>query len=166
MTTRSILLSTLGIAVICLSVTCVGLLFYGSPFSAQNTPQIGTPTANPTSTLPPTAEPTQTAQPIPQAAPSGLTPPEFSLQYTDASYDVPVTPSSTIDPFTGKTIDTSTGGYHVTNRTVVLLIKNPSINSGASSVYFNVRYKGHYGTDWTPLFPGEAGYPLMTAGSG
>lgn len=161
MHTKSILLPALAIAVICLSVTS-GVLLSNSNFNDPQPPQTAAPTANPTPTSRPTPEPT--AQPT-LVASIGLAPPQFSLQYVDASYDVPVTRSSTIDPYTGKTIDTSTGGYHVTNRTVVLSIKNPSIDSGSSSVYFNIRYRGHYGTEWTTLYPEEIGYLLMTKGS-
>lgn len=39
--------------------------------------------------------------------------PEFTLKYVDNSYDVPSTTTSTTDPYTGKTITTTTPGYRI-----------------------------------------------------
>ncbi|MCL5877312.1 MAG: hypothetical protein M1540_05820 [Candidatus Bathyarchaeota archaeon] len=82
---------------------------------------------------------------------------EFSLKYVDHSYDVAPTTTSSTDPYTGKTTTTTTPGYHVENKTIEVVIKNPS---GAS--YYNFRYKGHYEDKWTyyPFSPSSSGYSL------
>ena len=70
--------------------------------------------------------------------------PQFTLKHVDNSYDVPPTTTSTTDPYTGQTTTTTTPGYHVANKTIEAVIKNPA---GAS--YYNFRYKGHYENQWS-----------------
>jgi hypothetical protein len=70
--------------------------------------------------------------------------PEFTLQYVDYSYDVPPKTTSTTDPYTNETITATIPGYHVENKTIQATINN---NIGAS--YYNFRYKGHYGKEWS-----------------
>jgi hypothetical protein len=75
--------------------------------------------------------------------------PEFTVQFGDHSYDVPTT--YTTDIYTGETITHQ--GYRVQNRTIDLIIKNqPFSQYGDSSgnvtgLYYNVREKGHFGSD-------------------
>jgi hypothetical protein len=90
------------------------------------------------------------AQSIPQ--PSA---PQFTVKFVDRSYDVPNTYRTTTDPFTGKQVTANYGGYHVTNKTVDITIKNrpySSINlqnGNLVQLYYAVRTKGHF-TDWSP----------------
>ena len=69
--------------------------------------------------------------------------PEFTLRNASYPYDVPPTTTSTTDPYTGKVTTTTIPGYHVENRTIEAIIKNPP---GAS--YYNFRYKGHFEEKW------------------
>ena len=55
--------------------------------------------------------------------------PEFTVRFVDRSYDVPVTTTTTTDPFTGKQVTTSSGGYHVTNKTIDITINNQAYSS-------------------------------------
>ncbi len=77
--------------------------------------------------------------------------PEFSLKYVDLSYNVP--PTYGIDQYTGKTIITQ-DGYHVDNRSLQFTIKNQPFTSytdpsgNQTSLYYNFRIKGAYGTEW------------------
>lgn len=85
--------------------------------------------------------------------------PEFTVKFIDRSYDVPVTYRTTTDPFTGKQVTTSSGGYHVTNMTVDVIIKNQHFipvdlhNGTVIQLYYNVRAKGHF-ADWIPVASG------------
>ncbi len=83
--------------------------------------------------------------------------PQFTLEYVVKSYDVPPVTTSTTDPYTNKTTTTTILGYHVDNLTIEVTIKNqpfPSIvNGNFTSLYYNVRTKGHYGEDWTEQYP-------------
>jgi hypothetical protein len=71
--------------------------------------------------------------------------PEFILKFEAHPYDVPTTYG--IDPFTGKNI-TIEEGYHVRNETIVFSIKNQPI----TNLFYNVRYRGHFGEGWTELY--------------
>ncbi len=77
--------------------------------------------------------------------------PEFSLQLGAHPYDVP--PVTRTDPYTGQTV-TVTFGYHVTNESVEVTIKNQPFTSTIDSsgnytnLYYNVRFKGHYTGEW------------------
>lgn len=78
--------------------------------------------------------------------------PEFTVRYVDSSYDVP--PTYGIDQYTGKTVITKQG-YHIDGRMVEFTIKNqPFISYNDSSgnnvgLYYNFRFKGHYGEEWS-----------------
>jgi hypothetical protein len=79
--------------------------------------------------------------------------PEFTIQYVAHPYDVPTT--YTTDPYTGETI--THPGYHVENRSRVLVIKNqplpPDLSNGEVTVYYQVRYKGHYSdNEWYEVY--------------
>jgi len=84
--------------------------------------------------------------------------PEFEAEYIDNSYDI--APTYTIDPYTNNTI-IKTYGDHVDNRTIVVKIKNepftPFTDSSGNTInmFYNVRYKGTYGKDWTFRYGGE-----------
>jgi hypothetical protein len=72
--------------------------------------------------------------------------PEFTVKYTDYSYDVPA--ANSIDPFTGKTV--TTPAQHIENKTIQLTIKNQTIGS-SYYLYYEIRMKGQYSQDWTNL---------------
>ena len=85
--------------------------------------------------------------------------PEFTLKLVDNSYDEPpipsTTPTYTIDPYSGKQTILTPGssaipGYHVENKTIELWIKNQPYSA---DVYYDVRTKGHFGENWTDLYP-------------
>ena len=81
--------------------------------------------------------------------------PEFTVEYVDNSYDI--APTYTIDPYTNNTV-TQTYGEHVDDRTVVITIKNQPFttftdsNGNTINMFYNVRYKGTYGQEWTSMF--------------
>lgn len=92
--------------------------------------------------------------------------PQFSIQVVDYSYDVPTTYST--DSYTGKQI--TIPGYHVEDIRIEGKIKNqpftpytipnPSpTNSYDANLkidfYYNISYKGHFGSDWRKLFGSE-----------
>jgi hypothetical protein len=84
--------------------------------------------------------------------------PQFTIKYVDDSYDVPSTTNSTINPYTGKTETTIIPGYHVSNFTVHVTIKNQPFNAvtvdgNQVNLFFAVRYKGHFGTEWIEQYP-------------
>jgi len=78
--------------------------------------------------------------------------PEFTLKYVDNSYYVP--PTYGIDQYTGQTI-VKQEGYLVDNRTLQFTIKNQPFTSYNDSngnhiaLYYNFRYKGTCGNDWS-----------------
>ncbi|MCL1977624.1 MAG: hypothetical protein FWG55_05955 [Candidatus Bathyarchaeota archaeon] len=74
--------------------------------------------------------------------------PDFTVRYNEYPYDIPDT--QYVDTYTGETI--TIPGYHLVNRTIEIVIKNPR---GSSDLCYNVRYKGHYGTSddaWQEIF--------------
>ena len=83
--------------------------------------------------------------------------PQFSLKFVDNSYNVPATAEPTTDPYTNKTTITAIPGYHVENLTIEVTIKNqpfPStIDGNATSLYYDVQIKPHFGEDWTDQYP-------------
>jgi hypothetical protein len=76
--------------------------------------------------------------------------PEFSVKFVDRSYVEPQVNSTSTDPFTGKPVTTSTGGYFVERKTVDIIIKNqnyPSFelaNGTLCQLYLAVQTKGHF----------------------
>jgi hypothetical protein len=96
--------------------------------------------------------------------------PEFVVQYVNHPYDL--APTSTVDPYTGKTIVTSQGG-HFDNFSIEVKIRNQAFIStidssgNYTSLYYNLRFKGHYEneTKWVyyPVIPtdyGSASHPV------
>jgi hypothetical protein len=94
--------------------------------------------------------------------------PEFTVEFVDRSYDVPVTYTTSTDPFTGQPVTTSSGGNHVTNRTIDVKIKNQPYskvnteNGNVVQLYYAVRTKGHF-TDWTPVASGGYSFTRVLA---
>ena len=78
--------------------------------------------------------------------------PEFTVKYTDHSYDAPA--STSIDPFTGQTIENPS--KHIDNRTLQFTIKNQAIDSG--NLHFIIRMKGHFSQNWIAIYDGWAGW--------
>jgi hypothetical protein len=101
---------------------------------------------------------------LPQSASAYPKPstPEFTARYVDYSYYV--APVYDTDEFTGKTV-IKQEGYQVNDQSVQLTMKNqPHITYNDSDgnvigLYFNFRYKGHYGTEWRY-------YPFNEGGGG
>jgi len=98
--------------------------------------------------------------------------PEFTVKYVDHSYDTPATYGT--DPYTGQTIVTNPSN-HVDNRTVQIVIKNQPFtaytdeNGIAINLFYNVRYKGSFGENWTMMFGEQAQWlggtnPYLTYG--
>ncbi len=81
--------------------------------------------------------------------------PEFTVKYEAHSYYIP--PTYGIDPYTGENVTTQ-AGYHVENKSIVFTIKNQPFTSykdasgNYTSLYYNVRFKGHYEDKWS-YFP-------------
>jgi hypothetical protein len=71
--------------------------------------------------------------------------PEFTMKFEAHPYDVPTTYG--VDQYTGKNI-TIEEGYHVRNETIIFTIKNQHF----STLFYNIRYKGHFGDDWTEYY--------------
>ena len=92
--------------------------------------------------------------------------PEFTVKLADHSYDVPPVTTSTTNPYNNKTTTTTIPSYHVRNLTIDLTIVNQPypviINGNASFVYYDVRTKGHFGQDWTELFPYYSNSPVQS----
>jgi len=89
------------------------------------------------------AAPASASLPLPQlpVPKSTASVSEFTVKLVAYSYDVPAT--YIIDPFTGKNM-TIQEGFHVENKSVEIAIKNqPGYN-----LFYNVRYKGHFGEEW------------------
>ncbi|HII86004.1 TPA: hypothetical protein HA273_05475 [Candidatus Bathyarchaeota archaeon] len=89
--------------------------------------------------------------------------PEFTAKFVDRSYDVPET--SSIDPYTGKSINNP--GYHVRNYTIEVTIENqPFVPTDAggwnTTLYYNVRFKGHYSPEWMTAYSPYNEYPKQS----
>jgi len=109
-----------------------------------------TPEVLPTPTLTPTPAPSE--EPTEQFFATKPSIPEFTVKFVDYSYDVP--PTYGTDQYTGETVITKQG-YHVTNRTVEIILKNQPFtsyedeNGKAIELYYNFRFKGYYGSEWS-----------------
>jgi hypothetical protein len=84
--------------------------------------------------------------------------PEFTIQLSDHSYDVPSTTTSTTDPYTGNITVTTQPSYHVENKTIDFTIPNQPHASGfvphfyGVNLYYDIRTKGHFANDWEELY--------------
>ena len=78
--------------------------------------------------------------------------PEFTLKLVEHPYNV--APITTKNPYTGETTITQEG-YHNTNRTIELKIKNQpftpyeTTNGNYVTLCYNISIKGHYDDKWT-----------------
>lgn len=103
--------------------------------------------------------------------------PEFTLKFVKYPYDV--APTTTIDPYTGKTI-TIQEGYRVENSSIEVIIKNQPFSPYKSSngnyvrLSYNISIKGHYSDDWKyypdaywkiPLVASQGDYTVISFGS-
>ncbi|MCW3999492.1 MAG: hypothetical protein NWE93_04580 [Candidatus Bathyarchaeota archaeon] len=79
--------------------------------------------------------------------------PQFSLRYVDKSYDIPPQTTTTIDPYNGETITSTTPGRHVENYLIEMTIKNQphasSLGNNTLTLYYFTRFKGHFAENWT-----------------
>jgi hypothetical protein len=88
-----------------------------------------------------------------------LSTPEFSVKLVAYPYDVPPQTTTTVNEYTGEETFQTTPGYHVENKSIEITIKNPLNtpyeNSEATwiNTFYNVRVKGHFGTEWKELYP-------------
>jgi hypothetical protein len=99
--------------------------------------------------------------------------PEFSVRIVAYPYDAPAKTTTTIDQYTGKETTTTQPGYHMENKSIEIIIKNPPFtpytltthtgynretgesytyeSSNTINLYYDIDVKGHYGTDWTSV---------------
>jgi hypothetical protein len=91
--------------------------------------------------------------------------PQFSLRYVDKSYDIPPETTSTIDPYNGQTITTTTPGRYVEDYVIEITIKNQphatTLGNNTLTLYYFTRLKGHFAENWTypdTSFPSWAAY--------
>ena len=105
----------------------------------------------------PTFAQTPTPTPYPTTFSSTIAIPEFTIQLADHSYDAPPTTTTTIDPYTGQQITTTQPGHHVENKTIdFTIINQPHVSvfiqyQYGIDLYYDVRFKGHFGDTWTEL---------------
>ncbi len=96
--------------------------------------------------------------------------PEFSVQYVNSSFYL--APTYTTNPYTGQNQTLSSGDF-VKNQTAQFTIKNQQFtsfkdtNGNNVSLYFSVRFKGHYEDNWqyypnNPAIQGEEQYILAS----
>lgn len=84
---------------------------------------------------------------------------DFTIAYFDKSYDI--SPTTTIDPYNGQT--TTVPGSHVKAAAIEIRIKNeaftPCTSESGNKVgyYYNIRWKGHFETDWHYAFQANYG---------
>jgi hypothetical protein len=88
--------------------------------------------------------PTTDAQTIPKPSV-----PQFTINLADHSYNVPLTTTSTINPYTGQQENHTQGGYHIENKTIDVSILNQpftsvTIDGNTTQLYYVIRWKGHY----------------------
>ncbi len=96
--------------------------------------------------------------------------PKFTVKLAAYPYDVPDETIKTVDEYTGKEITITNPGYHVENKCIEIVIKNPQFTpytltkhtginheTGESytydrnctvNLYYNVNVKGHFGDKW------------------
>lgn len=87
--------------------------------------------------------------------------PEFTVKFVGQPYDAPITYS--LDPYTGANV--TNPGYHVTNGTIVVTIKNQPFDSSKTySLCYNVQVKGHFGGNWKQLYDYSLSYPYYSSG--
>ena len=85
-----------------------------------------------------------TAQTIPKPSV-----PEFTITLADHSYDIPLTTTTTINPYTGQQEIQTQGGDRVDNKTIDVTITNQpftslTIDGNTTQLYYVIRWKGHF----------------------
>ena len=73
-----------------------------------------------------------------------------SVTYNDYSYDVLA--STSIDPFTGKTVEHL--GYHVDNRTLTLVINKKNIDLSTHRTCYYIQIRGSFSNEWFNFMSG------------
>lgn len=157
----------IGILLIAL-IAIVSTVSYGYYIFSQSNQ-----TDNTTKTLSPTPTPIQSPSETPTKSAYIPKPsvPEFTVKLVPYSYDVP--PTSSTDPYTGKTVTHE--GYHIESKKIEVKIKNQPFvpylisdnSSGATrsiNFYYNIRVKGYFGEDWSELYTPEY-YIIQDSGS-
>ena len=79
--------------------------------------------------------------------------PEFSANYVDHSYYVPLTYTNYTNPYTGQQETETNGGYTVENKTIDVTIKNQpftstNLDGNNIELFYEIRWKGHF-ENWT-----------------
>lgn len=75
--------------------------------------------------------------------------PEFTVNYVDHSYYVPITYTNYTNPYTGQQETREIGGYTIENKTIDVTIKNQPFNitiidGNTTHLYYEIRWKGHF----------------------
>lgn len=70
-----------------------------------------------------------------------------SVTYEDHSYTVPA--STSIDPFTGKTVENPV--YRVDDRKLTIVINKKNVDTTDSRVYYKLRMKGSFSNEWSVI---------------
>jgi hypothetical protein len=107
----------------------------------------------------------------PSSAQSTTTPvvPNFTAQYTVNTINVE--PTYTTNPYTGQN-ETAGTNYSYENKSIEVIITNQPFNNypvksdGITywvNLYYDVRYKGHFSTNW--IDPGPGGYYIAYPGT-
>jgi len=136
------------------TVFIVSYFLFGQPNQAGNT--ANSPSPEPTPVSSPSEESNESAS-IPKPSV-----PEFTLKYVNHSYYEQ--PTYTIDPYTGEQVIENEGGY-IQNDSIEIIIRNQPFtsyrdaNGNTIILFYNIRYKGHYGDQWrTYPLSSESGY--------
>ncbi len=96
--------------------------------------------------------------------------PQFTVSLIDSSYDIPA--STSIDPYTGQTI--TQPSEHIEARTIEIRIKNEAVtpfevklgtSNWTAGLSYDIRWKGHFETEWHNLFGASDGYFGSDSGS-
>jgi hypothetical protein len=145
-----------------LIVVILAILFLitAVPILAQETTPSPSPSATPTTTPSPSPSPTPAWTPTPTPNINVImqpSTPDFTVEFVDRSYDVPITYTNHTDPYTGEQTTIKHGGNHVTNNTLDVTIKNQPFTTitledgNTPELYYTVRWKGHF-ENWTGEF--------------
>lgn len=88
--------------------------------------------------------------------------PEFTVSFVNASYYTEPTATTTTDPYTGNQTVTTIPSRYVQDEYIGITIQNQSFNPFKTfengywytcDLYFNIRTKGHFSTEWDYLNP-------------
>jgi hypothetical protein len=138
-------------------VLAILFLITAVPILAQETTPSPSPSPTPTTTPSPSPSPTPAWTPTPTPNYNVIiqpSTPEFTVEFVDRSYDVPITYTNHTDPYTGKQTTTKHGGNHITNNTLDVTIKNQPFtpitleDGNTPELYYTVGWKGHF-ENWT-----------------